>query len=215
MTTLTTLFTPNLMLLQTTLFLTTWTTLHLLVTLHGPFPSISTLMKYNSRLYSLLSFTLLLLAISNSPLARESYHVSKIYEYLDIFFVVLSGGKVDLHFGFHHTTTIWLTWARVLPEGENEGWRWFAAANAAHHVLMYAYFGGWNGERVRRILLVTGQVQLVVGMVADGVVGWGRWKGGQEVWRMGFSAGLLGVYLGLSLREMKMRRGRGKGGGEG
>lgn len=111
---------------------------------------------------------------------------------------------MDLHFGVHHTTTVWLTFVRVLTE-EREGWKWFAAANAGHHALMYAYFGGWNGDAVRRILLVTGQVQLVVGMAADAVAGWGRWQTGEEVWRMGFSMGLLGVYMVLSLREMKAR----------
>ncbi|KAK0655056.1 hypothetical protein B0T16DRAFT_450795 [Cercophora newfieldiana] len=209
MSTLTNLFTPNFMLLQTTFFLTTWLTLHLLVATHGPYPSISTLTKYNSRFYSLISLLLFLLIISPFPshdvLAREAYHLSKMYEYLDIFGVVLSGGKVDLHFGVHHATTVWLTWVRVLREG-CEGWKWFAGANAAHHVLMYAYFGGWNGERVRRVLLVTGQGQLVAGMVVDAVVGWGRWNRGEEVWRMGVSGGLLGLYMGLSLRELRVGR---------
>jgi hypothetical protein len=209
MTTITNLFTRDFMVLQTILFLTTWFTLHLLTVYNGPYPSISTLTKYNSRFYSLVSFVLLLLIISpfpsHEPLAREGYHLSKIYEYVDIFGVVAAGGTVDLHFGFHHTTTVWLTWVRVLPEGDNDGWKWFAAANATHHVLMYAYFGGWNGERVRRTLLVTGQAQLVVGMVADVVVAWGRWQRGEEMWRMGVSGGLLGAYMVLSLREMAQR----------
>ncbi|KAK4451225.1 hypothetical protein QBC34DRAFT_295749 [Podospora aff. communis PSN243] len=202
------------MLLQTTLFLTTWTTLHALVTLHGPFHSISPFMKYNSRFYSFLSLLLFFLIVTNSPIAGEAYHLSKIYEYLDIFLVVLSGGKVGLHFGVHHTTTVWLTYVRVLPVGENEGWRWFGAANAAHHVGMYAYFGGWDGDTMRRVLVVTGQAQLVLGMVVDAVVGWKRWERGEEVWRVGVGGGLLGVYLGLSLRELWERRAERGGKGE-
>ncbi|KAK1749570.1 hypothetical protein QBC47DRAFT_395664 [Echria macrotheca] len=206
MTTVTTLFTPTVMVLQTTLFLTAWLTIYLLIQLYGPYPVISSLTRYNSRIYSFLSLLLLLLILSPyETLAREAYHLSKIYEYIDIFGVVAAGGHVGLHFGFHHTTTVWLTFVRVLPEGENEGWRWFAAANAAHHVLMYAYFGGWNGELMRRVLVVTGLVQLGLGMVVDAVVAWGRWYGLGGWWRMAVSGALLGGYMVLSLMEMRQR----------
>lgn len=195
--------------LTTCLFLATWSLTAVLVHALGPFPRAALFTRHNSRFYAFASFLLLVLILSPIPEhdgpARTVYHLSKIYEYIDILGVCAAGGTIGLHFGFHHLTTPWLTFVRVLQDGAgSEGWRWFAAANAAHHALMYAYFGGWSG--VRDVCVWTGQVQLVVGMVVDLWIVWGRLVGeerGEVVWRHLFSAGLLATYCVLSLREMR------------
>lgn len=72
---------------------------------------------------------------------------------------------------------------------------------------------------MREVLLWTGQVQLVVGMVADvWVVGKGLadGEGLWGSWRFLVSGGLLGVYWVLNSREMRSRAGeRGQKGGKG
>ncbi len=206
-------FTPTTMALQSLLYLTLWQTTTHLVQRHGPSTTIAPLFtKLNSRLYSLLSLLLFLLIIlspsQHDSLARTLFHLSKFYEYIDLLGVAAAGSTIDLHFGFHHLTTPWLTFVRVLSAEGCEGWRWFGAANTAHHGLMYAYFGGWQAPWVREVLLWTGQVQLGIGMVADGwVVGKKLGDGGGigEVWRFLVSGALLGVYWVLQRREMRLR----------
>ncbi|KAK4122028.1 hypothetical protein N657DRAFT_647548 [Parathielavia appendiculata] len=201
------------MVLQSLAFISVWLATTLLVRHRGPSTAIAPhLVKFHNRSYSLLSFLLLLLILSPFPQhdtpARYVYHLSKFYEYLDILSVTASGGEVHLHFGFHHLTTPWLTFVRVLPHHGKvcEGWKWFAAANAAHHALMYAYFGGWSG--VREVLLWTGEAQLGIGIAADAWAVWGRLargEGVQELWRFAMSSGLLATYWVLHTREMRMR----------
>ncbi|GAB1311341.1 hypothetical protein MFIFM68171_01551 [Madurella fahalii] len=197
------------MVLQSLVYLSLWLTTTLLVRRRGPSRSVApTFSKYNNRAYSLASFLLLLLLLSPSPRhdapARTLYHLSKFYEYVDVLSVAAAGDAVDLHFAVHHLTTPWLTFVRVLPGCE--GWRWFGAANAAHHALMYAYFGGW--QAVRDVLLWTGQAQLWIGMAADAWAVRARLASGEgveEVWRFLVSGGLLGLYSVLSAREMRAR----------
>lgn len=192
------------MLIQTSLFALTWLAICLLVRHHGPFQSARSFTLVNSRFYALVSFCLLLLILDRNPqhdiYARYAYHFSKLYEYIDILGVAAAKGEIDSHFGFHHLTTPWLTFVRVLPG--TAGWRGFAAANAAHHVLVYAYFGGWEG--VRGLLLWTGPAQLFWGMAVDAWNVWARWGTGEQVWRFIVSAGLLATYRVLD--EMEMRR---------
>ncbi|KAK4112821.1 hypothetical protein N656DRAFT_768379 [Canariomyces notabilis] len=210
-TTIHSLFTVRTMALQSLIYSSIWATTTLLVRHLGPSTKLAPVfMKYHNRIYSFASFLLLLLILhpQHDALARTVYHLSKFYEYLDILSVTAAGGSVGLHFGFHHLTTPWLTFVRVLPSpaSGSEGWRWFAAANAAHHALMYAYFGGWQG--VRGVLLWTGELQLVVGMVVDAMVVWRRLMSGEgveSVWRFVVSGGLLGCYFALNRREMGMR----------
>jgi hypothetical protein len=92
----------------------------------GPFRYAGTIIKYNSLIYSFLSFCLFLgisltfnfptsvkSLICASPSSNPSsidktlgliFHFSKIYEYIDIFNVLSAGGHVNVHFWFHHFT---------------------------------------------------------------------------------------------------------------
>ena len=90
------------------------------VRIQGRSPLASRVIKINSYLYSVASLCFCLAIILSSDLAPESlklwddgradevqrwlYHFSKFYEYLDIIFVLASGGTVGLHFAFHHLT---------------------------------------------------------------------------------------------------------------
>jgi GNS1/SUR4 family len=90
------------------------------VRIHGRSPFAARVIKVNSYLYSFASLCFCLAIILSSDLAPESlklwddgradkvqrwlYHFSKFYEYLDIIFVLASGGSVGLHFAFHHLT---------------------------------------------------------------------------------------------------------------
>lgn len=207
---MTSVFTPATMAAQSLLYLSLWLATSLAVRRRGPSTAVApAFTRYNSRLYSLASLLLLVLVLSPCPQhdapARALVHLSKLYEYVDVLGVVAAGGgPIDPHFAFHHLTTPWLTFVRVLPGCD--GWRWFAAANAGHHALMYAYFGGWAG--VRDVLLWTGQAQLGIGMAADGWAVWQRLASGDGVggvWRFLVSGGLLGSYWVLSARETRAR----------
>ena len=105
----------------------------------GPVPFAGILIKYNSISYSFASLLLCIaitrsfwieLSQSNHPsletlicspstsdydsALRFMYHVSKLYEYIDIFNVLAVGGPVNAHFGFHHFTVLPL----ALPPSE-------------------------------------------------------------------------------------------------
>ena len=190
------------MILQTICFITTWLFIDHHVTRHGPIPGARTLNKAHSCVYSALSAILLgLITLSpdDDETARTLYHLSKFWEYIDILTVRAGGGSIDLHFGFHHLTTPYLTFFRVLRD--SEGWRTFAALNTAHHALMYAYFGG--AGFVRPVLDLTACVQLVIGIAAEGYVLWFRGTNEVRVQPHVFSAALLTSYFFLWAREMR------------
>ena len=106
------------------------------------------------------------------------YHYSKIYEYADVLLLVAQGKVIGQHMAFHHITTPFLTYFRVLNCSGTD-WRVFALANAVHHTFMYAYFGG-VGNWLRSVIPYTGWAQLILGL---GVDGWWMFetKGGKEV----------------------------------
>ncbi len=194
----------SLMVLQSILFVSAWLCLARHVHHSRSVSGAQAISKYHNRLYSAASLGLLVLILSPShdDVSRTAYHGSKFYEYIDIFSVVASGGPVSLHFGFHHLTTPWLTFIRVLDH--NDGWKWFAAFNAGHHVLMYAYFGGFS--RVRPVLPWTGSLQLVVGISVDIWVARNKMQSGASpIWPNIFSAGLLAIYLFLTIRDLRFR----------
>lgn len=196
-----------LMLLQTCLFVMAWYYLHRHVESHGPIRGAARVTTINSRVYAIFSLCLFFIIISpnHEPLARRLYHASKFYEYVDVFNVRASGGKIDLHFGFHHLTTCYLTFARVVHD--SRGWKPFAALNALHHALMYAYFGGM--QLPRPALPWTGAFQLIVGIVADVQVAREKMEMNEEnVWTNVFSGCLLATYLILSTRELLLRGGQ-------
>lgn len=192
-----------LMLLQTTIFSSAWLLLHRHIKANGPIKGASRITRINSQLYAFASLILLFLILTPSleSQARGLYHASKFYEYVDIFNVRASGGVIDLHFGFHHLTTPYLTFIRVVQH--NEGWKPFAALNAFHHVLMYAYFGGV--EFTRPVFPWTGALQLVVGVLAEAWVAWEKLASGQgPIWPNAASGCILATYLVLSTRELRL-----------
>jgi hypothetical protein len=212
----------------TLLCITTWLSLHLYVRDHGPIALARPMIKPNSWVYTIISLSMCLLIITvpesttdtgtigeehpffSAGYIRYIYHLSKFYEFFDILLVCAAGSPINLHFAFHHLTTPYLTFVRFLPgpSNHNDGWRAFAAANTFHHVLMYAYFGG--ASVLRPILPVTGTLQLLVGISVDLVVGF--WKcrssddGGDVCWPYFASAGLVGVYFVLHVRDLRARR---------
>lgn len=198
-----------LMLLQTAVFSLTWFLLHRYVEACGPLKEASGVTKINSQLYSVASLVLIILVLSpdHETLARQLFHASKFYEYIDIFNVRSSGGTIDLHFGFHHLTTPYVTFLRVVHN--SEGWKYFAACNAFHHVLMYAYFGGI--QLPRPVLPWTGAMQLVVGIVVEGLIVKRKMaRGGELMWPNVVCACILSVYLVLSTRELSLREAKSK-----
>ncbi|KAL3486681.1 hypothetical protein BJX62DRAFT_241734 [Aspergillus germanicus] len=216
----------------TLLSITTWLSLQLYVRHYGLISLARSIIKFNSWIYTIVSFFMFLVIITvpdsptgtgitteehtffSSASKRYIYHLSKFYEFLDILLVCAAGSPINLHFAFHHLTTPYLTFVRFLPgtaKNNNDGWRAFAAANTFHHVLMYAYFGG--ASVLGSILPVTGTLQLLIGIAVDLAVGFRRYRAGDAgaggvgaCWPYFASAGLLGVYFVLHLRDLRARR---------
>ncbi|KAH8816086.1 hypothetical protein F5884DRAFT_207998 [Xylogone sp. PMI_703] len=194
---------------------------------HGPLSHAGTLTKYNSRIYSIASLLLcsaighsLWYDLSSAPNPslesiicfvpqsaydlnlRYLFHASKIYEYIDIFNVLASGGVISTHFGIHHFTTPYLTYTRVLSN--SAGWKIFAFLNTFHHALMYAYFGG--AAVFSDILPFTGGLQLGVGILGEVYIIWTRCTPpGQSVWANVLTVGLLSLYAVLFSGDLRKR----------
>jgi hypothetical protein len=192
-----------LMGLQTAAFVMAWLTIHRRVSRRGPIPYASSISRIHNRIYSVLSLVMLFLILTPQlgAQARTLYHYSKFYEYLDLLLVRASGGFIGLHFGIHHLTTPYLTFFRVVQNSVGWTWQPFAALNAFHHALMYAYFGGWAATRP--LLPVTGTIQLVVGIMAE--IFAVRTKTTGPVWPHVIAGGLLSTYLVLNTRDLMMR----------
>jgi hypothetical protein len=90
------------------------------------------------------------------------YHLSKFYEYIDVLNLKAAGIEIGRHMLFHHLTTPYLTYYRVLNSPD---WQLFAFLNCVHHFWMYAYFGGVSF--FRPILPFTGWLQLGAGIALD------------------------------------------------
>jgi hypothetical protein len=216
----------------------------------GPISFAARTMKFNNAFYSLFSLALFIcisssyvtdLSTTPTPLSLKAitctkshtdfdqklrliYHVSKIYEYIDIFNVLAVGGEVNTHFGVHHFTvrlrlfppfssntvfpsinileTPYLTYSRVILHPI--GWKLFALLNTFHHSIMYAYFGGMT--IFSDLLPWTGSLQLVLGLLGEVFVLWGRCGGKEGVWASGVAMALLGTYGVLFAGDL-MRRG--------
>lgn len=194
----------QLMVLQTAVFVTLWAAVHRKVSRHGPISYVRTFTRVNSWLYSAASLALTVLILSpQDELARCLFHASKFYEYVDVLLVRASGAEIDLHFAVHHLTTPWLTFVRVVRHGDG-GWRPFAALNAFHHVLMYAYFGG--ADIFRPALPVTGTAQLIAGLAAETWLIRTKFLSGEGlVWPNAFGLGLLSAYLVLHVRDLRIK----------
>ncbi|PGH08132.1 hypothetical protein GX51_01285 [Blastomyces parvus] len=202
---------------------------HVHVRKNGPLPHASTFLKANNFLYapaSLLFFFVLVCSFESFvPLSgfgverfllrfctyvrthdeqlRYIFHLSKIYEYIDVLLVLATGGRIGWHFGFHHLTTPYLTYIRVLRH--HTGWKLLASLNTLHHAFMYAYFGGI--PHFRPILPFTGILQLVVGLAGEGVIAStkGNSRSADEpvvIWPHVVSMALLGMYFVLFALEL-------------
>ncbi|KAI0424013.1 hypothetical protein F5Y09DRAFT_336119 [Xylaria sp. FL1042] len=168
------------MVLQTLCFVVAWLVIDRYVSHHSPISRVRTLNEVHSCVYSAVSAMLLFLTLSHNydDIARTLYHISKFWEYINVLTVRTSSSFIDLHFGFHHLTTAFLTFFRVLQNSEGRK--------------TYAYFGG-----ARFLLIGTG---------VEAHILWSREKNEMQVWQHMFSAGLLGSYLIFRVREMRMRR---------
>ena len=171
-------------ILTTGPFVFLWSTLRRYVQRNGALPLARTITTLNSQVYSLFSLVLACLILndvyhfqaleSTIPIAAGIktedlgyiYHLTKFYEYIDVFNLVASGKVIGPHMAFHHLTMPFLTHFRVLNvDTPTHDWRFFAFLNCFHHFWMYGYFGGVG--LFRPILPVTGWVQLVAGIAVD------------------------------------------------
>lgn len=227
-------------ILTTGAFAFLWSLLRDYVARNGPLSLARPITRWNNRLYSLLSLLLVCMILnsvshsrSHSPFHSDTpsptyattyifeathselayvYHLSKIWEYIDVFNLVASGTPIAPHMAFHHLTTPFLTYFRVLHASE---WEVFAVLNAFHHFWMYAYFGGVGV--FRPILPVTGWVQLVGGIAVDVLYLFKNRSGGQEGTNRAIAVLLLGRYAILFYEELatgrvrKEKETRGKG----
>jgi len=216
-------------ILSTLIFVPIWILLRHHVFEHGPIPHALRMLQIHNAIQVVVSIylvtTILLSTIDpnnlpkpvqsvavtiqahDSLLPRYSYHLSKMYEYVDIILFVSKGGHhgradVDLHFGFHHLTTPYLSYFRFLHN--YEGWRVFSFLNAFHHILMYSFFAGvgWT----HGFLPFTGFLQLIVGMLHGLWIAKGKAERGQDVRADILAAGLLFCYFVLHTRETILRR---------
>ena len=216
-------------ILSTTIFVPLWVLLRRHVRAHGPIPHALAMLQIHNAIQVVVAVYLIATTIlstvdpssfpeplqpmvvviqaHNSFLPRYSYHLSKAYEYVDVILFVSKGGHtgkadIDLHFGFHHLTTPYLTYFRFLHN--YDGWRILLLLNAVHHTLMYAFFAGvsWTYG----FLPFTGYLQLIVGMLYGLWIAKGKMERGQDVRADIFAAGLLVCYFVLHTREMVLRR---------
>ncbi|KAH6894575.1 hypothetical protein B0T10DRAFT_257328 [Thelonectria olida] len=192
----------EILVAQTIGFLSLWAVIDRHVRQHGPIPQARTFTLVNSWFYSAVSFVLfcLIMSPSHEATVRHLFHASKFYEYVDVLGVRAGGGDVDLHFGFHHLTTPYLSYVRVVLH--SQGWRVLASLNTLHHGFMYAYFGG--AVFLRRVLVVTGSAQLVVGICGEIVLL--RRIESKVMWPHVVGLSLLSAYLVLWVRDVRMRR---------
>ena len=210
-------------LLSTLVLGTTQITLAAIVKRRGTLPLAKTILKVHANIYSWLSFSLILTSLipeRNWPafvlqilqklgVPADSgllYHYSKFYEYADVILVTLMGREMDWHWGIHHPTTPYWTYARCILHPDGGTWRLFAALNALHHWLMYATFAGHSF--VRPMLLYTGLFQLSVGVLMETFRGIGEYSYNYNAgyWKLhSFAGGLLAMYLGFFIRMIYQR----------
>lgn len=111
-----------------------------------------------------------------------AYHLIEVWEYIDVVLLIAVSAPVIPHIAFHHLTTPYLIYFRALKASQ---WEVFAFLNCVHHVIMYAFYGGWV-RWIRPFLPITGYTQLVVGVAWD--LMWLSKHGGREATRGRFGA---------------------------
>lgn len=163
-------------ILTTGPFVFFWSTLRRYISRNGVLGFARPFTRLNNQLYALFSLGLAYLILNDvfhfqddvaglklqtSDLAYI-YHLSKIYEYIDVFNLVAAGTEIGPHMAFHHITTPFLTHFRVLNASD---WQPFAFLNCCHHFLLYSYLAGVSA--FRPILPLTGWLQLGAGIALD------------------------------------------------
>jgi hypothetical protein len=88
------------------------------------------------------------------------FYLSKLWEFMDVYFVILNKTPVLMHFRWHHQTTPSVVLAGLLGDISYE-WP-MIVSNTLLHTFMYPHFAGlWNAYP---ILLVLGAWQLIAGL---------------------------------------------------
>ncbi|CAF4210697.1 unnamed protein product, partial [Rotaria sordida] len=88
------------------------------------------------------------------------FYFSKLWEFTDIYFVILNKSPVLMHFRWHHQTTPSVVLASLIGDVSYE-WPTIVS-NSLLHTFMYPHFAGvWNAYP---ILIVLGAWQLIVGL---------------------------------------------------
>ena len=154
-------------------FVFLWSTFRGYISRNGPFSFARPFTRFNNQLYGPFSLVLAYFILNDvfhfQKFERATtanlayvYHLSKFYEYIDVFNLLASGTEIGPHMAFHHITTPFLTYFRVLNASD---WQLFAFLNCFHHFWMYSYFGGFSS--FRPILPFTGWLQLGAGIALD------------------------------------------------
>lgn len=192
----------------------------------GPIVFFRHVIKWNSIFYSIFSSLLFLAVlqsithdfsqsiatptldlICSSPISsldsdlKLVYYASKIYEYIDIFNVLAVGGVVNRHFWFHHFTTPYLTYSRVLLQ--SRGWKLIALLNTLHHAFMYAYFGGVT--EFSGLLPWTGYAQLFAAITGEVWIIWGGCGEEGGLWANWLALAVIGTYSVLFWGDIRQR----------
>ncbi len=163
-------------ILTTGPFVFFWSTLRRYISRNGAFGFARPFTRLNNQLYALFSLGLGCLILNdvfhfqndvagldlNTSDLAYIYHLSKFYEYLDVFNLVAAGTEIGPHMAFHHITTPFLTYFRILNASD---WQLFAFLNCLHHFLLYSYLAGVSA--LRPILPLTGWLQLGGGIGLD------------------------------------------------
>ncbi|KIW86843.1 uncharacterized protein Z519_12629 [Cladophialophora bantiana CBS 173.52] len=201
-------------ILTTGPFVFLWSTLRGYVARNGPFSVARPVTRLNSQVYALFSLALAYLILNDvfhfqdlQQVVKSSdlayiYHLSKFYEYIDVFNLVAAGTPINPHMAFHHITTPFLTHFRVLNASD---WQLFAFLNCFHHFWMYAYFGGVTA--FRPILRVTGWVQLIAGIGMDVYYFASQGQGAPEARNRAIGIMILTRYAMLYYEEIKTANG--------
>ncbi|KIW84968.1 hypothetical protein Z517_00356 [Fonsecaea pedrosoi CBS 271.37] len=198
-------------ILTTGPFIFLWSTLRGYVARNGFFSLARPLTRLNNQVYALFSLALACLVLNDTETFHfvdlehvttsglaYLYHLTKFYEYVDVFGLVASGTPVNEHMAFHHITTPVLTYLRVLHASD---WHLLACLNCLHHFWMYAYFGGVRA--FRPVLRVTGWAQLVGGIGLDVYYLVSHGRGAPEARNRALSIMILTRYAMLYYEEIK------------
>jgi len=120
--------------------------------------------------------------LKESDLLFYINYLSKLWEVVDLWLVALMRSPIYLPFRVHHWTTIIVAW--VSAKYNLSGKLPIIFLNTFHHIFMYAYFGGNRFTTYTQffalckfILLITGTIQLLVGILHESLIIYWRLNG--------------------------------------